>query len=382
MDQKKTEKNVKIPIIDLKREYKAIKGEIMKAIERVLDRQYFILGEEVKEFEKEFSHYLGVKHVVGVNSGSDALYISLKALGIKEGDEVITVSHTYAATVESIVRCGARPVFVDVDPDTYTIDASSVKKVVSERTKAIIPVHLYGHPAEMDEIMEIAGKYGLYVVEDVAQAHGALYRMRKTGTFGDVSCFSFYPSKNIGAYGDAGAIATNNEEIAEQTRLLRNNGQKEKYRHVIVGLNSRLDEIQASILRVKLKYLDEWNDRRRYVAKLYNDLLKDLDVAIPIEKPHARHVYHLYVIRYRYRDKLKMYLASRGIEARIHYPIPVHKQEAYRHLYPGLKLHVTEAISREILSLPMHPWLREDEIEYIASVIKDFIKSSKWGISQ
>ena len=361
-----------IPFVDLKREYAEIKGEINNVIQRVLERQWFILGEELERFEKEFAKYIGVKHAIGVNSGSDALYLAIKALSIGKGSEVITVSHTFISTVDAIIRNGAKPVFVDIDPETYTIDVNQIEKKITKGTKAIIPVHLYGHPADMDPIMEIAEKYGLYVIEDACQAHGAEYKGRKAGSIGYIGCFSFYPVKNLGAYGDAGMVVTNNEELAEKLRMLRNYGSPKKYHHDYTGVNSRLDEIQAAILRVKLRHLDEWNEKRRKIAKLYNELLEDSDVITPIEKEWAKHVYHLYVIRHRERNKLQRHLAENGIQTQIHYPIPVHKQRAYLNLGHTARLPVTEKICKEILSLPMHPWLKEEEIEYISEIIKEF----------
>jgi len=365
-----------IPFVDLKREYQEIKDEINEAIQRVLESGWFILGEELRQFEREFASYIGVKHAIGVNSGSDALYLAVKALNIGSGDEVITVSHTFISTVDAITRNGAKPIFVDIDPETYTIDVNQIEKAITKKTKAIIPVHLYGHPADMDPIMEIAEKYGLYVIEDASQAHGAEYKGRKVGSIGHVACFSFYPTKNLGAYGDAGIIVTNDEELAEKFRMLRNYGSPKKYYHDFIGVNSRLDEIQAVILRVKLRHLDEWNERRRKIAKLYNELLEDSDVIIPIpvEREYAKHVYHLYVIRYKNRDKLQQYLLENGIKTQIHYPVPVHLQKAYLNLGIKTKLPVTERISREILSLPMYPWLDRAHLTKICSLISRITK--------
>jgi len=359
-----------IPFIDLKREYAEIGEELTQAVQRVLKSGWFILGEEVKKFEEEFSKYIGVKYGVGVNSGSDALFLALKALGIGKGDEVITVSHTFISTVDAIVRNGAEPVFVDIEPDTYCIDATKIEEAITNKTKAILPVHLYGHPADMDQIMEIAKKYNLFVIEDACQAHGAEYKGKKVGSIGDLSCFSFYPVKNLGACGDGGMIVTNNEEIAEKLKMLRNYGQSEKYYHDFIGINSRLDEIQAAILRVKLKHLAEWNERRRKVAKLYNELLGDSEIVTPIEKEYAKHVYHLYVTRCKDRDKLQQYLSEREVQTMIHYPIPVHKQKAHLELELDNQLPITEKICNEILSLPMHPFMHIDEVSSIAEVIK------------
>ncbi len=365
---------MKIQFVDLKREYQEIKEEINQAIQRVLESGWFILGKELEAFEKEFAEYIGVKHVIGVNSGSDALYLAVKALGIGKGDEVITVSHTFISTVDAITRNGAKPVFVDIDPETYTMDVSQIEKKITERTKAIIPVHLYGHPSDMDPIMEIAGDYGLYVIEDASQAHGAEYKGRKVSSIGHVACFSFYPTKNLGAYGDAGAIVTNDDELAEKLRMLRNYGSPEKYYHDFIGINSRLDEIQATVLRVKLRHLEEWNGKRRKIAELYNELLEDSDVITPIEKEWAKHVYHLYVIRHQDRDKLQQYLLENGVKTQIHYPVPVHMQEAYLNLGVNAKLPATERVSKEILSLPMYPQISPREVYIVATLVKGYGK--------
>ena len=359
-----------IPFVDLKREYTEISEEMSQAIQRVVKSGWFILGEEVKKFEEEFSKYVGTKYGIGVNSGSDALFLALKALGIGKDDEVITVSHTFISTVDAIVRNGAKPIFADIDLDTYCIDVTKIEEKITNKTKAILPVHLYGHPADMQEIMELAKKYNLFVIEDTCQAHGAEYKGKRVGSIGDLGCFSFYPIKNLGTYGDGGMVVTNNEELAEKLRMLRNYGQPKKYYHNFVGVNSRLDEIQAAILQVKLKYLDEWNGRRRKVARLYNEILKDSEIVTPIEKEYAKHVYHLYVIRYRDRGKLQQYLSEKGIQTQIHYPVPVHRQKAYLDLGVNDQLPVTEMICNEILSLPIHAWLKKEEVDDISISVK------------
>lgn len=359
-----------IPFIDLKREYAEISEEITQSIQRVVKSGWFILGEEVKKLEEEFANYIGTKYGIGVNSGSDALLLTLKALGIGKGDEVITVSHTFISTVDAIVRNGAKPAFVDIEPDTYCIDVTRIEKRVTEKTRAILPVHLYGHPADMAPIMEIAQKYNLYVIEDACQAHGGEYKGRKVGSIGDLGCFSFYPTKNLGSYGDGGMAVTNNEELAEKLRMLRNYGQAQKYHHNFVGVSSRLDEIQAAILCVKLEHLDEWNEKRRRVANLYREFSENSSVIMPIERDYAKHVYHLYVIRCSDRDKLQQHLLRNGIQTQIHYPIPVHKQKAYLDLGVDADLHVTENICNEILSLPIFPELENGEVEYIIDAIK------------
>ena len=359
-----------IPFIDLKKEYAEISEEITHAIQRVLKNGYFILGEEIEKFEREFSRYIGTKYGIGVNSGSDALFLALKALGINKGDEVITVSHTFISTVDAIVRNGIKPVFVDIEPETYCIDVTKIEEKITKNTKVILPVHLYGHPVDMEPIMDIAKKYNLFIIEDACQAHGAEYKGKRVGGIGDIGCFSFYPTKNIGAYGDAGMIVTNNEELANKLKMMRNYGSSKKYYHEFVGVNSRLDEIQAAVLRVKLKYLDEWNERRRKITKVYNKLLKDSEVVIPIEKEYAKHSYYLYVVRTKDRNKLQQYLSANGIQTMIHYPIPIHKQKAYLNLGFNIRLPVTEKACNEILSLPMYPWLSEDEVSSIAEVVK------------
>ena len=355
-----------IPFVDFKRENEEIGEEMLQIIQRVLKSGCFILGEETKQFEYEFSKYIGAKFGIGVNSGSDALYLAVKSLGISTGDEVITVSHTMISTVDAITRNGAKPIFVDIDPETYLMDVSKVEAEISEKTRAILPVHLYGQSVDMGPLMEIAEKHGLYVIEDACQAHGAKYRNAKVGSIGDIGCFSFYPTKNLGAYGDGGMLTTSNKELADKLIKMRNYGQSAKYYYDFVGVNSRLDEIQAAILRVKLRHLDEWNEKRRKTAKLYNDLLSKTGVTTPIEKEYAKHVYHLYVIRHRHRDKLQEYLLKQGVQTLIHYPIPVHNQRAYMR---SDKLPTTEKICSEILSLPIYPWLKEDEVRTISAHI-------------
>lgn len=360
-----------IPFVDLGRQYDSIKYEINGEIEKVLKSAQFILGENVEAFENEFASYCGVKYGVGVASGTDALVLSLRALGIRSEDEVITAVNTYIATVDAIARNGAKPVFVEPEPESYNIDVTKIEEKITDKTKAVLPVHLYGQPADMDPILEIAERHNLKVIEDAAQAHGAEYKGKKTGGLGDVACFSFYPSKNLGAYGDGGMVLTNDAEIAEKIRTLRNYGQRKKNFHELIGYNSRLDELQAAILRVKLKYLDEWNDLRRKHAKHYNELLDGVSkIIVPVEKEFAKHIYHLYVIRYRDRDKLQDYLHSRGIHTGIHYPVPVHLQKAYSHLgYKKGDFAAAEVCADSILSLPMFPELTEAEIEFVSNSV-------------
>ena len=361
-----------IPFVDLKAQYDSIKEEIDEAIQSVLNNTSFIMGEELKKFEEEFAQFCDVKYAIGVANGSDALILALRACGIGEGDEVITVPHTFIATTEAISNVGGKVVFVDIDPKTYTIDITKIEEKINERTKAIIPVHLYGQPADMDAIMKLAKKYNLKVIEDAAQAHGAEYKREKVGSMGDVGCFSFYPGKNLGAYGDAGAVVANNEEIAEKVRLLRNHGRiTKKYEHEIEGYSSRLDNLQAAILRVKLRYLNKWNEGRRENAKKYSELLSNVDgVITPYEADYAKHVYHLYVIRTENRDKLREELKSKGIATGIHYPIPLHLQPAYSYLgYKEGDFPITEKASQEILSLPMFAELGDEQIERISNLI-------------
>lgn len=366
--------NQMIPFIDLRREYAAIRKEMLPAISDVLEKGSFILGEKLEEFEKEFSKYIGVKYGIGVNSGTDAVYLAVKVLGISEGDEVITVSHTFQSTVDAVTRNGAKPVFVDIDPATYVMDASKIEEKITKRTKAIIPVHLYGHPVDMGRVLEVAAENGLHVIEDACQAHGAEYTGKKVGGIGDISCFSFYPTKNLGGYGDGGMLVTNNRDLAEKSRGWRNYGQSRKYYHDFVGINSRLDDIQAAVLSVKLRHLDEWNEMRRKNTEFYNDLLEGSNAVRPIEREYAKHVYYVYVIRHKKRDKLKTFLDEEGIQTLVHYPVPVHKQKAYERYAQGVKLPVTERACEEILSLPMHALLEKKEIRTVSGCITRFDK--------
>ncbi|MBN2180327.1 MAG: DegT/DnrJ/EryC1/StrS family aminotransferase [Sedimentisphaerales bacterium] len=359
-----------IEFAGLQQQYNEIADQIEQAVNGVFKGGWFILGRELENFENEFSRYIGTKFGIGVNSGSDALLLAVQALGIGEGDEVITVSHTFISTVDSIVRNGARPVFLDIDPETFCIDAAQIEKKITKKTRAIIPVHLYGNPADMMTIMEIAENYNLYVIEDASQAHGAKYKGKRVGGIGDIGCFSFYPAKNLGAYGDGGMIVTDNLELAEKMRKLRNYGQPEKNRHDFVGVNSRLDEIQAAVLRIKLKHLDNWNAKRRQIAAQYDSLLSELPVVGPVETEFAEDVYHLYVIKCQQRDALQQKLLRHDIHTQIHYPVPVHKQKAYLDLGFDVKLPVTEQICGEILSLPIHPWLAEADVQTVADAMK------------
>jgi dTDP-4-amino-4,6-dideoxygalactose transaminase len=370
-----------VPFQDLTRQYNRIKVEILSATQRVYEKGHFVLGEEVSAFEKEFSHYCGLPYGVGVGSGTDALYLALKAIGIKKGDEVITVAHSFIASSLAISMNGATPVFIDIDPETYTMDPNALEGLLKRRRKAgrirkikaILPVHLYGHPAEMDPLMEIANQYHLPVIEDACQAHGAEYGGRKVGSFGLFGCFSFYPTKNLGGYGDGGIVVTREKKLSETVRLLRCYGEKTKYHHSLKGGNSRLDEIQAAILRIKLKYLDPWNEEKRRKAFFYKRMLEDVGVLCPAEKGHARHIYHLFVVRSKKRDSLQTFLKERGVETLIHYPIPIHLQNSYTELrYRRGSLPITEQCSKEILSLPLFFGLTQKEMREVAETIRSF----------
>jgi dTDP-4-amino-4,6-dideoxygalactose transaminase len=366
---------MQIPQVDLKIQYWLIKKEIDKAISLVLEKSKFILGENVQKFEKEFAKFCNAQYAIGVGDGTDALYLALRACGVGKGDEVITVPNTFIATVEAITLNGAKPVFVDVNPDTYNIDVYKIEKAINKKTKAIIPVHLFGQPAEMTPILKIAKKYNLWVIEDAAQAHGAKYKGKKVGSIGDVGCFSFFPGKNLGAYGDGGIIVTNNKKIAKKISMLRDHGRTEKYIHQIEGVNSRLDELQAAILRVKLKYLDKWNKLRQRNAKIYDKLFNDISgMKTPKIINKAKPVYYFYVIRIKNRDKLREKLKKAGVSTGIHYPVPLHLQPAYKHLnYKKGDFPVAEKIAKEILSLPVYSELTVNQIQFIVNLIKKLV---------
>lgn len=368
---------MKINFVDLKRQYRGIKKETDQAIQKVIDNSAFILGEELRQFEKEFARFCECKYCVGTDNGSSALELGMRALGIGPKDEVITPANSFIASSSSISFTGAQPVLVDCDPKTYNIDPQKIEPAITKRTKAIMPVHLYGQPADMDSILKIAKKHKLLVVEDACQAHGARYKKRRVGSMGNVAAFSFYPGKNLGAYGDAGALVTNSKKIADRVRMMRDYGQKKKYHHVFIAWNRRLDNLQAAILLVKLKHLNQWNRLRRKHAYYYNELLKGTDVVTPAELDGVEPVYHLYVIRIKKRDKLQQFLTSKQIYTGIHYPIPIHLQMAYKDLgYRKGDFPVTEECASEVLSLPMFPELKESEIEYIVNSIKAFLKKS------
>ncbi len=362
-----------IPLVDLRAQYDELRGQIDAAVRDIIDRSSFIGGPYVEGFERDFATYCRVHYAVGTSSGTSALHLALLACDVGPGDEVITTPHTFTATAEAIFHAGARPVFVDIDMDSYEIDPTQIEDTVTERTKAIIPVHLYGRPAEMDPIMDIANRHGLKVIEDAAQAHGAEYKGQRVGSIGNVACFSFYPAKNLGAYGDGGIVITNNEEIAKEVRILHDHGRREKYEHLLVGYGYRLDALQAAILKVKLAHLDEWNQRRRESAETYCELLNGLDLVLPTEPEHLRSVYHLFVVRTPRRDALRKHLRAKGIHTGIHYPIPLHLQPCFNQLgYSGGDFPNAEKAAEEVLSLPLYPELTEVQIGYIADSVRTF----------
>jgi dTDP-4-amino-4,6-dideoxygalactose transaminase len=364
-----------IQFVDLKRQYKQIEKEISTAIKEVLEATAFVAGPYVKQFEDNFAAAHHAQHCIGLNSGTSALHTALMALNIGHGDEVIIPTNTFFATAEAVAIAGAVPVFVDCDQNYYNIDPKSIEEVITKKTKAIIPVHLYGQPAPMAEIIEISKRYNLIVIEDCAQAHLALHDGRPVGTFGHIGCFSFYPGKNLGAYGEGGAVITNNSELYHKMLALRDHGSKQKYHHEFIGHNYRMEGIQGAILNVKLSYLNEWTDLRRSHAKLYNELLTEIKpIIVPQESDNVKHVYHLYVVRAKNRNQLMEYLKEHGINTGIHYPIPCHKQIAFKK-YPCKRnpdLKNSEQFCDNLLSLPMFPELTEKEIVYIASKIKGF----------
>ncbi len=359
---------------DFKKEYKFLQKQIDKAVRKCFESGWYILGREVEEFEREFAKYIGTQYCIGVANGLEALQISLMALDIGKGDEVITVSNTAVATSLAISNVGAKPVFIDVD-DYYLIDVKKIEEKITPRAKAIMPVHLFGQTANMNSLKEIARKYNLKIIEDACQAHGALRNRKKAGSFGDLGCFSFYPTKNLGGYGDGGAITTNSKKLYEKCQMLRNYGQKTRYLHKLKGLNSRLDEIQAAILRVKLRYLDLFVNKRNKIAEIYHqDLLGIKEIRLPKTMPGNRHSFHLYVIEAQKRDDLMSYLEGKGVKTLIHYPIPIHKQDCYLE-YNKLKVKNTELFSKSILSLPIHPLLKKKDVKIICNLIKLFYKS-------
>ncbi|QQO23311.1 DegT/DnrJ/EryC1/StrS family aminotransferase [Bradyrhizobium diazoefficiens] len=361
-----------IPFLDLKAQYRQIKPEIDAAVARVVSSGHFVLGPEVTAFERRFAEYCRTAHCLAVNSGTSALHLALLAAGVGPGDEVITVSMTFVATTAAVLYSGAKPVFVDVDPVTWTMDPALIEAAITPRTKAVLPVHLHGLMADMDPIMSIARRYGLVVIEDAAQAHGAEYRGLRAGSIGDLGCFSFYPGKNLGAFGEGGAVVTNRSDFARRVSLQRDWGQEAKYDHVIPGYNYRMDEIQGAVLNVKLDYIERWTEARRSLAERYNELLSELSFARPQPPRDARHVYHVYSVRLQRRDDALTLLRDAGIGAGIHYPIPVHLQKAYAELgYRAGDLPVTESLANDFLSLPIYPELLPDRATEVVSTLRN-----------
>ena len=372
-----TQASVKVPYLDLKAQYESIKSEIDAAIASVLRSSQFVLGSEVARFEEEFAGYCGASQCIAVNSGTSALHLALLAAGVGSGDEVITVPFTFVASVAAVLYAGARPVLVDIDPRTFTIDPRAIESAITSRTKAILPVHLYGQTADMDPIMEIARRHGLVVVEDAAQAHGARYKGRSAGTIGDIGCFSFYPTKNLGAYGEGGALTTSNPVYAKTIRMLRDWGQDRKYHHVLRGYNYRMEGIQGAILRVKLRRLEAWTERRRAIASLYNHELANAAVELPAEMSWARHVYHVYTLRCKNRDALQAALQRDGIQTAIHYAEPAHLQPAYSNMgYSQGDFPESEAAAKGVLSLPMYPELTDQGAQLVSRIVRESAASA------
>ncbi len=368
---------IRVPFLDLKRQYHSIKEEVNSAIQDVLENQAFILGPQVKEFEGLFALYCNTNHAIGVSSGTDALLLALKSLGIGDGDEVITTPFTFFATVESICNVGAKPVFADIDPETYNIRPDSIEKAISKKTKAIIPVHLYGQCADMDPILKIAKNNDLRVVEDSAQSVGAEYKDRKSGSIGDLGCFSFFPSKNLGGMGDGGMVTCNSKELEELVHMLRIHGGRPKNYHAALGINGRLDTIQASILIKKLAHLDDWCDKRRQKASYYTEKMKGFDLVTPKIMGFNKHVFHQYVIRVKERDRLMEYLIANNIGCAVYYPVPQHLQECLTELgYKEGDMPVTEMAAKETLALPVFPEITQEEQDYVIGSVKDFFSTS------
>ncbi len=364
---------MKIPYLDLQAQYQSIKDEIGEAIQRVLDNSAYILGPAVKEFEEAFARYSSTRYCAGVNSGTSALEMALRALPIGPGDEVITAANTFVATVAAVAHSGAKPVLVDVDPRTRNMDPQLVQMAMTTRTRVILPVHLYGRPADMDPILRVAERHNAVVLEDAAQAHGAIYKGKRIGSIGKMAAFSFYPGKNLGAYGEGGAVTTSDEALDKRVRMLRDHGSEKKYYHDMLGYNARMEGIQGAVLGVKLKYLDQWNEARRRVAAWYDELLKDVPVTTPSKDPDIAEVYHLYVIETDRRDALQAYLGKQGVPTLIHYPVPVHLQQGFDFLgYRKGEFPVTEKLAGEILSLPIFPEMTREQAEYVADKIKAF----------
>lgn len=368
--------NVKVPYLDLKAQYRSIKPEIDAAINGVLESCQFVLGSEVAAFEQDFAAYCGAAECVALNSGTSALHLALLAAGIGPGDEVITTPFTFVASVAAVLYAGARPVLVDIDPHSFTLDPTKIEAAITPSSKALLPVHLYGQPADMDPIMQIARRHGLIVIEDAAQAHGAKYKGRPVGSIGDLACFSFYPGKNLGAYGEGGAVTTSNPEYARNVRMLRDWGQDHKYHHLLRGYNYRMEGFQGAVLRVKLRHLEDWTETRRALVRQYDELLAGCDLQTPAEMPWARHVYHVYTVRSKERDRLKAALNDNGIQTGIHYPVPVHLQPAYADLgYGPGAFPQAEMAASQVLSLPLYPELSSQTVAQVAQAVKSVVGS-------
>lgn len=366
---------MKVPFLDLRAQHAPLIETFDRAIREVIESSAFAGGPFVEKFEEEFAAFCGASHAIAVGNGTDALWLALLALGIGEGDEVITVPNTFIATAEAITYCKARPVFVDVDQDTFTMNPVELEKALTERTKAIIPVHLFGQPADMDPILEFARAHGLFVIEDAAQAHGASYKSRKAGTMADAGCFSFYPGKNLGAFGEGGAVVTNDSELQKQIQMLRDHGQSRKYYHTLMGWNCRMDGIQGAVLSVKLRHLDEANSLRRKHASEYNQAFAGIEeIVTPVEASYARHVYHVYAIRVQQRDVVLRHLQEKGVGCAVHYPVPIHLQEACRNLGHEIgAFPIAERLADEFLSLPMFPELTQEQVEYVARCVSEVV---------
>ncbi len=371
---------MRVPLVDLQAQYRTIKSEVLAAVEDVFDQMQLFLGPQSQAFEQAFATYCRCQYGVGLSNGTDALVLALRACDIGPGDEVITVSNTFIATVEAIVQVGATPVFVDIDAETYMMDWRQLESVLTERTRAIIPVHLFGHPVAMQPVLDIARGHGLRVIEDASQAHGATYQGQRVGSFGDIGCFSLYCSKNLGAYGEAGICVTNDLSLAESMRLLRDHGSRQRYQHEVMGVNARIDEVQAAILNVKMPYLERWNAARRKHARNYSELLEGYVEQMPVERPWAGHVYYAYVVQVQEQEHFRESLAQEGIATGIHYPVPVHLQPACAHYgYTQGSLPVTETAAERIVSLPMYPELTMEQVELVANAVK---KSVAVGVSR
>jgi dTDP-4-amino-4,6-dideoxygalactose transaminase len=364
-----------VPFVDLYKQHQEVESELMEVFQRVLRKSSFIMGAEVQQFEQSFAQYVGAAECIGVNSGTTALELALRALNVGPGDEVVTVANTFIATAEAISAVGARPVFVDVDPYSYTMNPALSEAAITTRTKALLPVHLYGQAADLDALVEVAQRHNLHLIEDACQAHGTTYKGRRVGTFGIAGCFSFYPGKNLGCLGEGGAVVTNDAKLSERMRMLRDHGSVKKYEHHIPGYNYRMEGLQGGFLSVKLKRLDWWNQRRRGAAQRYGELLAQTNLVLPVEMPWGEHVYHLYVVQADDRESLRQVLTAAGIESGLHYPVPLHLQEAYAGL--GDKkgaFPVSEQVSSRLLSLPMHPYITNEEIDRVASVLSEALQ--------